>query len=210
MTLADFSNYVYRRTKTNSTSFLVADQAIAFNNANERVLSLIRSRSDNFFPTAWTGANVTTGTATPVFDANFHELIPLWTCYQYAVENGLPSANSFWNELQVKESELLYFYGSRNYRIFTVTIASPGVFTCKDHGLSVDDRVILSTTGTLPTGLSASTWYYVVASNSTDHTFQVSSTKGGTAINTTVSQSGTHYFATDTQQPMQVSYQSNR
>jgi microcystin-dependent protein len=74
---------------------------------------------------------------------------------------------------------------------FTVTIASPGVFTLTSHALVVGDRVYLTTTGALPTGLSANTIYYVV-SVPTANTFTVSATEGGTAINTSGSQSGTH------------------
>jgi len=74
---------------------------------------------------------------------------------------------------------------------FTVTIASPGVFTLGSHGLVIGDRVFLTTTGALPTGLAANTIYYVV-SVPTANTFTVSATEGGAAINTTGSQSSVH------------------
>lgn len=73
----------------------------------------------------------------------------------------------------------------------TVTIASPGVFTKSSHGLSVGDKVYLTTTGALPTGLAANTLYYVV-SVPTSSTFTLSATAGGSAINTSGSQSGVH------------------
>lgn len=73
---------------------------------------------------------------------------------------------------------------------FTVTIASPGVVTWTAHPLSNNDAVILSTTGALPTGLTAGTVYYVV--NKATNTFELSATKGGASINTSGSQSGTH------------------
>lgn len=73
----------------------------------------------------------------------------------------------------------------------TVTIASPGVFTLASHGLVVGDKIYLTTTGALPTGLSANTIYYVV-STPTSSTFTVSATEGGSAINTSGSQSGVH------------------
>lgn len=72
----------------------------------------------------------------------------------------------------------------------TVTIASPGVVSWTAHGLSNGDVVKFTTTGALPTGLSTSTTYYVV--NKTTDTFQLSATEGGSAINTSGSQSGTH------------------
>lgn len=72
---------------------------------------------------------------------------------------------------------------------FTVTIASPGVFTCTAHGYSNGNTVVLSTTGALPTGLAINTLYYVVSA--TTNTFELSATSGGTAINTSGTQSGT-------------------
>lgn len=73
---------------------------------------------------------------------------------------------------------------------FTVTVASPAVFTLSSHGMSDGDQVTLATTGALPTGLNATTKYFVI--NSTTHTFNLSLTSGGSAINTTGTQSGTH------------------
>ncbi len=75
---------------------------------------------------------------------------------------------------------------------FTVTINSPGVFTLNNHNLIVGDTVVLSTTGALPTGLSAATTYYVISAGLTTNNFELSATRGGSAINTTGSQSGVH------------------
>lgn len=75
---------------------------------------------------------------------------------------------------------------------FTVTIASPAVFTFTSHGLTENDSVQFTTTGALPTGLVASTTYYVIAAGLTANTFRVSATYGGSAVNTTGSQSGVH------------------
>lgn len=72
----------------------------------------------------------------------------------------------------------------------TITIASPGVVSWTAHGLSNGDAVVFSTSGALPTGFTAGTKYYVVNKNTND--FQLAATRGGTAINTTGSQSGTH------------------
>jgi hypothetical protein len=76
--------------------------------------------------------------------------------------------------------------------VFTVTIASPGVFSQTAHGLVAGDQVVFSTTGALPTGLTAGTTYYVIAAGLTADAFEVSATEGGSAINTSGSQSGTH------------------
>lgn len=72
----------------------------------------------------------------------------------------------------------------------TITIASPGVVTWTSHGLTDGDPVAFKTTGALPTGLATATKYYVV--NAATNTFQVSATRGGSAINTSGTQSGTH------------------
>lgn len=72
----------------------------------------------------------------------------------------------------------------------TMTIASPAVVTWTGHTLQAGDRVILTTSGALPTGLTAGTTYYVV--NPATNTFQLAATPGGSAITTTGTQSGTH------------------
>lgn len=72
----------------------------------------------------------------------------------------------------------------------TISVASPGVVTWANHGLSDGTPVVLTTTGALPTGLTAGTRYFVVSSAS--GTFQVSATKGGAPVVTTGAGSGTH------------------
>lgn len=63
--------------------------------------------------------------------------------------------------------------------------ASTDAFTSYAHGFSTGDRVILQAPegGTLPTGVSANTAYWVV--NAATDTFQLSATQGGAAINLT-------------------------
>lgn len=103
-------------------------------------------------------------------------------------------------------SEVLGASGSTTYtgfvkvkkNTFTVTIASPGVFSCTAHGLASGNALVFSTTGALPTGLTAGTTYYVISAGLTADAFQVAATPGGTAINTSGSQSGTHSFVTTT------------
>jgi len=71
----------------------------------------------------------------------------------------------------------------------TITIAAPGVVTST---LSFNNGTAIAfyTTGTLPTGLTPGTVYYVV--NSTGTTFNLAATAGGTAITTSGTQSGAH------------------
>lgn len=80
----------------------------------------------------------------------------------------------------------------------TVTIASPGVFTWANHGLAAGTAVEFTTTGALPTGLTAGTKYYVANdANLTANTFAVSDTQahalaGTNQVNTSGTQSGVH------------------
>ncbi len=75
---------------------------------------------------------------------------------------------------------------------FTVTIASPAVFTAVAHGLAINDSIQLSTDGALPTGLSTGITYYIISAGFTVDSFRVSTTRGGAAVNTSGTQSGTH------------------
>lgn len=77
----------------------------------------------------------------------------------------------------------------------TISIASPGLVTISDSQsgftLSNGDPVSFTTTGALPTGLTAGTTYYVLnISRGTSTTFNLATTSGGLAINTSGSQSG--------------------
>lgn len=77
----------------------------------------------------------------------------------------------------------------------TLTLGSPGTVNYAAHGLTGCMPVQFSTTGTLPTGLSAGTTYYTVPSSITTNAFEVATTVAdafaGAAINFTGSQTGT-------------------
>jgi hypothetical protein len=76
----------------------------------------------------------------------------------------------------------------------TMTIAVPGVVTWTAHGLYDGATVVFSTTGALPTGVTAGTTYFVTVV--TADTFKISTSianqAAGTFITTSGSQSGTH------------------
>lgn len=74
----------------------------------------------------------------------------------------------------------------------TMTIASPCVVSFVAHGLVAGDSVIFTTTGALPTGITAGVAYFVIAAGLTADAFEISATVGGAAINTSGGQSGTH------------------
>lgn len=88
------------------------------------------------------------------------------------------------------------YYRVNNYATSTVTmtIATPCVVTWASHGLVSGQRIQLTTTGALPTGLSASATYWVNVTGT--NTFNLSSSlanlQAGTYIATSGSQSGTH------------------
>lgn len=75
---------------------------------------------------------------------------------------------------------------------FSVSIASPAVFTKTAHGYLVGDKLHFTTTGGLPSGLSTNTDYYIISAGLTTNAFEVALSPGGPAINTSGSQSGTH------------------
>lgn len=74
----------------------------------------------------------------------------------------------------------------------TFSIASPGVVTLTAHGLWDNEEVCFTTTGSLPTGITANTGYYYVHKIDAD-TFHLRPSRGSTSyINTSGSDSGTH------------------
>lgn len=53
-------------------------------------------------------------TRTPGFNSLFHDLIPLWCAYDYAVANGNDNTNVLLNTIVMKEEELEKFYAHRD------------------------------------------------------------------------------------------------
>ena len=76
--------------------------------------------------------------------------------------------------------------------VTSITNASPAVVNFTSHGFAANDAVVFTTSGALPTGLTAGTVYYVMSAGLTANAFQVSATPGGAAINTSSAGSGTH------------------
>lgn len=90
-----------------------------------------------------------------------------------------------------KGGGIYYWQNSTGYLPLSasITIGSPAVITCSAT-INNGTPIRFYTTGTLPTGLTVGTQYFVV--NSTGGTFNVAATAGGAAINTSGSQSGSH------------------
>jgi hypothetical protein len=74
----------------------------------------------------------------------------------------------------------------------TMTIASPAVVSLTAHKLVAGQIIRFTTTGALPTGVQAGLNYYVISTGLTANAFEFSATSGGSAVNTSGSQSGTH------------------
>lgn len=88
------------------------------------------------------------------------------------------------------------YYVGYDIGTVTMTIASPCVVSKTAHGLQANDPIVFRTTGALPTGITAGTVYYVISAGLTANAFEFSTTVGGSAVNTSGSQSGTHSLHT--------------
>lgn len=90
--------------------------------------------------------------------------------------------------------QLTYLVNSYATSTVTISIATPGVVTWTAHGLFSGQRIRLTTTGALPTGLAVDTTYWVNVVNA--DTFNLSSSlanlQAGTFIATSGTQSGVH------------------
>lgn len=104
-----------------------------------------------------------------------------------------PGAGAFAALNYTKFEAFNTIFSGNPLRSATVTIsnASPGVITWTGHGLVAGDLFTLATNGTLPTGFSPATYYYVKTVLSAN-TFTASATSGGTVIDTSSAGSGTH------------------
>ena len=77
----------------------------------------------------------------------------------------------------------------------TITTGLPAVFNETAHGLLLNEGIMLSTTGSLPTGLATNTTYYVISAGLTANSFELSTALGGSAVNASGTQSGTQSFS---------------
>ena len=85
----------------------------------------------------------------------------------------------------------------------TMSIASPAVVTLSNHDLTSGQAISFTTTGALPTGVTAGVTYFVISASLAAGTFQFSETRGGSAVNTSGTQSGTHTMSRTAPLPKQ-------
>jgi hypothetical protein len=76
-------------------------------------------------------------------------------------------------------------------RTVTISNANPAVISLTGHGFVVNTAITFQTTGSLPSGITANTTYFVRTVVNAD-SFQISAVPGGIAIETSSAGSGTH------------------
>lgn len=94
----------------------------------------------------------------------------------------------------MRDSKLYTILDAIGIKTATFTAAVTDVITSNAHGLVNGNPVVLTTTTTLPAGLSLATVYYV--KEKTTNTFKLSTTSGveGPAVDITDTGTGTHTF----------------
>lgn len=104
------------------------------------------------------------------------------------------SVSSTLSTAALTRDTLYYDVKMYNSATVTITLATPGAVTFANHGFKSGQRVQLTTTGALPTGLSAATSYYVtvVDANTLNLSSSLANAAGATLIATSGSQSGVH------------------
>lgn len=83
-----------------------------------------------------------------------------------------------------------YAYVSTIAGTVTISNAAPAKITWANHGLQDGTPIVFTTSGSLPTGLTAGTTYYVAVPRK--DFYYVSATPGGVPLSTTSAGSGTH------------------
>jgi hypothetical protein len=84
-----------------------------------------------------------------------------------------------------------FFANDSTNSVVTVTAATPCVVSWTAHGLVAGQAICFTTTGTLPSGITAGFIYYVLSTGLTANAFEFSVSVGGAAINTTTTGTGT-------------------
>jgi hypothetical protein len=82
----------------------------------------------------------------------------------------------------------------------TVTYSTTSILSLNNHGFAVGDAVVFTTTGTLPSGLSASTVYYIISTNLGANQFSVSAAFNGSITTISGAGTGTHTVHSATNQ----------
>jgi len=81
-----------------------------------------------------------------------------------------------------------------NFVSCSISNASPAIVSATAHGLTTGDTIMFETQGTLNTGITADTVYYVISTGLTADQFEFSLTSGGSAVNTSSTGSNNYFI----------------
>lgn len=102
-----------------------------------------------------------------------------------------PMVLSLYDALSAGNRLADFGFGSSGQQVkgLATVLASTDLFTSYAHGFTTDDRVFLSVVNdeAIPTGISLTTLYFVLASGLTTDAFKISTTSGGSALDVTAS-----------------------
>lgn len=129
--------------------------------------------------------------ATPYVASQFDGTtwVPVWTLNASTHEFETPGTVTNDNATAGNVGEHISCSGPDTSSTVTITIATPAVVTWTAHGLTLGAPVTFTTTGALPTGLTAGTPYYAVPINA--NTFNVATSVANALAGTLVATSGT-------------------
>jgi len=92
----------------------------------------------------------------------------------------------------MRDSKIYTILDAIGIKTANFTAATTDIITSNAHGLVNGNMVVLTTTDTLPAGLSTGTVYYV--RDKTTNTFKLAAIKDGPAVDITDTGTGTHTF----------------
>jgi hypothetical protein len=170
------------------------------------IITSIGSTPVGLVPTAPQGRITLGATAIPTTDQigiGFHTYMPAPGQYLPITTNGTTftmtqffaasqaTTDTVKSPAAVAANSIYDIFGWLDSATTTVTIASPAVLSWTANGFLVNSEFSCTTTGAFPTGMSANTPYYVITAGLGANSFEFSTSVGGSAVNTTGSQSGT-------------------
>lgn len=176
LSLCRGSNFSQSSEYTESNSDLDATENIRGD------LNAIGARQTGRFGIVNTGVALSLGVDSRVASRDFHGILNGSNAFRgFANVSGF---DNIWEYPSLPDNNL-------SSVTFTAVAATEVITTATAHGLSIGDRVQVSSTTTLPAGLSASTDYFVITVPSTT-TMTISATDGGSVVNITDTGTGTH------------------
>lgn len=79
--------------------------------------------------TEFTLSDLTTGTKSPGFDANFHQILAYGPAYEFAIANGKSNLDELKRELEQNMAELKQYYGNKDVDRVWMLKSEPVIFT---------------------------------------------------------------------------------